>query len=475
MPDECAPNSFARAISLELAEDQTMTEHLAKRHTPTSPIYEFSFDFNKLERRADAKVAIWMDMTNVKGYWDGLVDSPGVDRRDVERRYFSALNLDWKKSFQKGDNFKYGTGENSLKVKKDLSTPVFWQAAENCPVGDKDYGEGIAAYIKGTIDADLYYAATVIATSTRGSSNVDVKEANGFIKVTGQTDLTFGIGGMGRLDINRAGKGNPATSESDYEAFKGHTISAGVFWGYMSLTPFITRETVLVTSHMDESPSTAPNHEATLNGRLTTRVKTDLGIFPATFPHILTSDELDSFREHHEETEIEIFDDDIVFGDGGKNGSGEVEMSSSVSLMVESQTYATWDIPPAHDDQVCPHASVTNILRQQTDGQKFLGWEDSDGLAILFDDNPTPNHKTCYSTESKRATPDLPLPLDQSTAISSNKLNKRGKNNPFDNYGSMRLMPDNILRDGADLFLQQNLDQRSRRDQMRQRTMRLLS
>lgn len=144
-----------------------MQDHLVKRHTPTSPIYEFSFDFNKHERRADAKVAIRMDMTNVKGYWDGLVDSPGVQRRDLERRYFSFLNLDWKRTFEKGDKFKYGSGENSLKIQKDLSTPVFWQAADNCPIGDKDYGEGIAGFIKGKVDADMYYAATVIVSIPR--------------------------------------------------------------------------------------------------------------------------------------------------------------------------------------------------------------------------------------------------------------------------------------------------------------------
>ena len=141
-----------------------MPDHLAKRHTPTSPIYEFSFDFNKDERRADAKVAIRMDITNVKGHWDGLVDSPGVEKRDVERRYFSPLNTDWKKALQKEDRFQYGSGEKSLKVKKDLSTPVFWQAAENCSVGDKHYGEGIAAFIDGKVDASLYYAATVIVS-----------------------------------------------------------------------------------------------------------------------------------------------------------------------------------------------------------------------------------------------------------------------------------------------------------------------
>lgn len=126
---------------------------------------------------------------------------------------------------------------------------------------------------------------------------------------------------MGRLDINMAKKGNPAKSEIDYEALKGHTISAGSFWGYMSLTPFINRQTVLFTSYMDEGPSSGPNHAATLDGRLTTRVKTDLGDFPATFPHILFPDEMDSIRKHHKDTEIEVFDDDVLYGDGGRNGS----------------------------------------------------------------------------------------------------------------------------------------------------------
>lgn len=141
-----------------------MPDHLAKLHTPTSPIYEFSFDFNKHERRADAKVAIRMDMTNVKGYWDGLVDSPGVKKRDVERRYLSSLNVDWKTALQKHDKLQYGPDKNPLKVEKDLSTPVFWQAADSCPVGDKHQGEGIAAFIEGKVDASLSYAATVIAS-----------------------------------------------------------------------------------------------------------------------------------------------------------------------------------------------------------------------------------------------------------------------------------------------------------------------
>lgn len=143
------------------------------------------------------------------------------------------------------------------------------------------------------------------------------------MNVTGQTNLTFGVGGMGRLDISRAGKGNPAKSEPYYKSFPKKIINAGSFWGYMCLTPFIKRQTWLATSQMDESPFSASNlaAPATLNGCLTTRVKTDLGQFPAAFPQILSPEEMDSLRKDHKETEMESFNDDILYGDGGEKGS----------------------------------------------------------------------------------------------------------------------------------------------------------
>ncbi|KAF5624294.1 hypothetical protein F25303_11543 [Fusarium sp. NRRL 25303] len=433
MPEECAPNSFARAISLDLAEDQTMPDHLAKLHNPTSPIYEFSFDFNKEKRRDDAEVAIRMDVTNAKGHWDGLVNSPGVEKRYLERRYLSQIPI--------------RLGENSLKVQKDLSTPVFWQAAENCSVADKRYGEGIAAFIKGKVDTKLSYAVTVIATSSRGTSRVDVKEANGFIKVTGQTDLTFGVGGMGRLDIALAEKGNPAKSEEHWEAFQRHTISAGAFWGYMSLTPFIKRQTFLATSHMNVAPSTNTSHAATLNGRLTTRVKTDLGDFPASFPHVLLPDEMHTLRKDHKETEMDSFEDDILYGDGGEKGSTiqighnltfglSLSFGVYTDLLVTSETYANWDIPPAKNDQVCPYATASSLLRQGVTGRDFhfLSWEKDDGSALLFVDKEAPYRRPCYSTKS-------------------------GLDNPQDTFGYTHLRPSNALRHGADLFVQQRVDQ----------------
>ncbi|KAF4960821.1 hypothetical protein FGADI_654 [Fusarium gaditjirri] len=485
MPEECAPNSFARAISLELAEDQTMPDHLVKRHTPTSPIYEFSFDFNKQERRADAKVAIRMDMTNIKEHWEGLGKSPGLEKRDIESKYISSLKLDWKKTLQKRDYFHHSTGEYGLKIEKDLSTPVFWQAADHCPVGDKNYGEGIAAFIKGKVDASLHYGMTVYATSTKGSSRFDVKTAFGFIKVTGQTDLTFGVGGMGHLDISMAGKGNPAKSEEFYEVFQRHTINAGSLWGYMSLLPFTTRQTFLATSHMDEPPSTASNRSApaTLNGRLTTRVKTDLGDFPAAFPHILFPDEMHSLRKDHKETEMDVSNDDILYGDGGEKGSTiqighnlvfglslefgilpdlrsqqPTRGSSAAFFLVTSETYASWDIPPAKDDKVYPHATASSLLKQGVVGKKLLGWKNGDGSALLFVDKEAPYYEPYYSTKSKQASMDYGSPGNQSAAISTNNVNKTGFHNPEDTFGSVRLRPMDIFSHVAYFFTPQSLN-----------------
>ncbi|KAF5594009.1 uncharacterized protein FSUBG_9582 [Fusarium subglutinans] len=451
MPEECAPNSFARAVSIELAEDQTMPNHLTKQNTTTSPIYEFSFDFNKHELRDDAKVAIRIDMTNIKGHWDGFLDSPGIEKRDVEGKYLLSLQTDWKNTLQHGNQFQSINNEGPYRVVKDLSTQVFWQASDSCPVGDENYHEGIGAFIQGNVDANIFYAITVIASSTKGSSTVDVEDAHGFIHVTGHTDLTFGVGGVGRLDIGLAGQGNPAKSGQFYEGFQSQTISAGALWGTMKLTPYIRRQTYLATSPMDGFPSTGLNHEVALNGRLITQVKTELGDFPASFPRVMFEDELDRLRKHHKKTEMETLSSNELYGDGGERGStiqighnltfgldlffnilpdiqGQqpVQQSSPASLRVASETEARWDIPPAKDGTVCPHSSSSSLLRQGIVNKYFLGWKKYNDSAILFADNSAPHHELCYSTKRKRSIEDFPSPGNQSAPISTKAFNKRG-------------------------------------------------
>jgi chitinase len=126
---------------------------------------------------------------------------------------------------------------------------------------------------------------------------------------------------MGRLDIDQARKGNPAKSETATTWMKGQKIWAGKFWGFMTLTPFMTTQTMLATSRGGKGPTDAPDNIATFNGRLTTRVKTDLGNFPIAFPEPVSDEDIGTLRTHHKPTEIEIFEDDILYGDGGINGS----------------------------------------------------------------------------------------------------------------------------------------------------------
>ncbi|RSL67275.1 hypothetical protein CEP53_003068 [Fusarium sp. AF-6] len=484
MPDECAPNSFARAISLELAQDQSIPDDLAKRSTPTSQVFEFSFDLDRLETRDDANIAIRMDVSNVKGYWDRLVDSPGVETRDLETRYFSALNVDWKATFRDDEKFTWDAG-TSLGIKMDLSAPVFWQAAEDCPVGDEDYGQGIAAFVDGNVDASMFYAVSIIATSKRGSYTVDVKQANGFIKVIGQTDLVFGIGGMGRLDIDQAGQGNPVHKTVPTDWLEGHTVRAGSWWGSLHVNPYIAREYLMATSNsIENGPTVAANNAATFNGRLTSRVKTDLGNFAAVFPDTLDDDDLKLAEKNHKKTEMYIPKDDVLFSGGGETGSSitlghsltfgvslnfeilplvqsrPAHWTSPTNMEVRSLTSTTWNIAKEDDTDACAEYSTSSYFAQSASGYKNLGWDDK-GVIVLFDESIEPGEPFCWDKKSsKRQVPESLNNFSNSNTALLHGLSKRGFDNPKDNFGVINLMPQDALDLGANLFVQQHLDQR---------------
>ncbi|TVY74071.1 Chitotriosidase-1 [Fusarium oxysporum f. sp. cubense] len=455
MPDDCAPNSFARAISLEVARDQTIPESFASRSAPTSQVFEFSFDFDRLETRGDANIAVRMDATNVKGYWDALVDSPGVETRSLESRYFSALNEDWKGVFRQEDKFDWDSG-TSLKIKKDLSASVFWQAAEHCPVGDEDYGEGIAAFASGNVDAEMFYSVSVVATSTRGLRTVNVKEANGFIKVTGKTDLVLGIGGMGRLDIDQAGQGNPVHKETPREYLGGHKVHAGAWWGSMNVSPYTSREYILATENGKKSVGERPDNAASFNGRLTARVESDFGNYAAIFPNTIDSDDMKRATEKRKKPIVTSARDDILYSGGGEDGStitlghyltfgvsvdfvlpvlvqGQPEhWTHPVDMMVQAQTLAQWVIAKDESSKACTDFSALYFFYQFAEGEDNFGWDDQG--ETMF-----------YSELTNLTTP--------------THLIKRGSKKPKDDWGVQFLNPNDALRMGADQFVQQHVDQ----------------
>jgi chitinase len=100
MPDNCAPNSFARAISLEVAADQYIPSEVLGKRSPTSQVFDFNFDFNfDLVRRDTNNTSLRMDYSNIAGYWKSIVDSPGIQSRSLKEpvlvdHFFAPTNTD---------------------------------------------------------------------------------------------------------------------------------------------------------------------------------------------------------------------------------------------------------------------------------------------------------------------------------------------------------------------------------------------
>lgn len=172
MPDDCAGNTFARAISLVVSQNQDIPEEMAKR-SPTSKVYDFSFDFNlNLIRRDSDNLSIRIDYSNVRGYWDSIVDAPGIQSRsleNVEGRFFAPTTTDWQELYAKAtdsEDFNYNP-DDTISINEDMSAPLFWQTTQDCPVDGEDYDEGFGAYVEGRVDATFYYGFSMIVSSCR--------------------------------------------------------------------------------------------------------------------------------------------------------------------------------------------------------------------------------------------------------------------------------------------------------------------
>ncbi|KAG6979258.1 Chitotriosidase-1 [Fusarium oxysporum f. sp. conglutinans] len=344
MPDDCAPNSFARAISLEVARGlvhiRPIPESFASRSAPTSQVFEFSFDFDKLETRGDAKIAVRMDATNVKA------------------------------------------------IGMRLSTlPVLRLGA-----------------------------------------------------------LRAGIGGMGRLDIDQAGQGNPVHKEN-------------------------------TTRGRDRTT------RASFNGRLTARVESDFGNYAAIFPNTIDSEDIKRATEKRKKSIVTSARDDILYSGGGEDGStitlghyltfgvsvdfvlpaliqGQPEhWTHPVDMMVQAQTLAQWVIAKDESSKACTDFSALNFFYQFAEGEDNFGWDDQ-GETMFYSETIDSNEPFCWAVDkSKRSLLDVPSSVNSTNLTAPTHLIKRGSKNPKDNWGVQFLNPNDALRMGADQFVQQHVDQ----------------
>lgn len=144
MPDNCAQNTFSRAISMEISANQDVPAHVREKRDPSSKVYDFSFDYDmSLVRRDSDNLSIRIDYSNVRGYWDTIVDAPGIQARDlsnIEDRFFAPTTSDWQALYAKAtdsDDFKYSP-DDEISINEDISAPMFWQTTEECPVNGQD-------------------------------------------------------------------------------------------------------------------------------------------------------------------------------------------------------------------------------------------------------------------------------------------------------------------------------------------------
>jgi len=118
-----------------------------------------------------------------------VVKAPGiVHKRGLEDRYFDSSSSGWASTFA---NLKEPPGD-AKHVVKTLNDLVYYQYGASCPIdSDTTAPEGLAISAKGSVALQLWYGFSMVATIEGGA--VKVHEANGFVKVNGQTDMTFEV------------------------------------------------------------------------------------------------------------------------------------------------------------------------------------------------------------------------------------------------------------------------------------------
>lgn len=150
-------------------KDQQVPADIEKRG-PTSEVLEFSFDFNmNLARRDTDKSNVRIDYSNAQGYWDAVVDSPGIQSRDLgklDERYFAPLNQDWRALFQESDKYEWRS-QDAEKVYEDISAPLFWESIDKCPIDGEEFGEGVGGFVTGIVDAEFYYGFSLVVCFPR--------------------------------------------------------------------------------------------------------------------------------------------------------------------------------------------------------------------------------------------------------------------------------------------------------------------
>ncbi|CAG8071629.1 unnamed protein product [Penicillium olsonii] len=428
MPDNCAPDTFARAVSLEPSQNQVVSAKIKKRN-PTSKVYDFKFDYNMDLSRRDTTnhTSVRLDYSNVQGYWDKIVDSPGIDEddgskeaRSLVKRFYSSSNSDWRSNYGTSNTHFQYENTNAIPVKQDLSELVWYQKAKECKIEGEDYGESFAAYVTGEIDAQMYIGFSMVGAYYPGGE-LTINQANGFVKAAGKSDLTYGIRGFGEVDFSKADKGNPSHGAKRSFDLKGATISAGSN-SFVSFSPYLDVSYELASLNGTKNTNF---HDSATNfiGQLETRVTQDFSNVTAFWPMNYPEDkkpESGSFMPN----DVSVGKDNNIWmsdSNGGTLAVGTfVRFGVNVDLEVLGQTkkktldstavadmalmyntFAQFSYHPDenHSNKSCSDFTIATTVFQEAKSEQLksrTGWKDSDSSEIGSDNQSPKSGSICY-------------------------------------------------------------------------------
>ncbi|KAH7309224.1 hypothetical protein B0I35DRAFT_398631 [Stachybotrys elegans] len=426
---ECGRNLFARAIALEVSQDQTIP-NVKGRRPPTSEVYDFSFDLDITRKRQDAgRVSVRVDYSNVNGYWNAAVDSPGAgssSRRNQtssarnstrSKRYWSPLSSDWRDMYADADQLMEAGNSEDVRINEIISAPVYWDDVDRCTVDGEHYYKGFAAHVGGRMDLEFTYGFSMI---TSLENALEVQEAHGWLKVNGEADLSFSVGGIGEIDLDGSSHGNPAYTRNSRTRGKEHYIEAGPSGMAMSFKPYWNIDYMLAVFNESEGGS-SDSSGPYFDGRLHARVIQDFGGYQINFPP-RPEDENGSRNIDRRDNELSILDEhNIIYNIGGSGG--RIALSSFFSFGLEvglelfgERSRRVWDLadmtahyrttthfsfeePGLNPAEACVDTIVSTLGFQnyRIDDDDTLGWGESRALPYVINDRQRPNeNSSCY-------------------------------------------------------------------------------
>ncbi|KAJ5551531.1 hypothetical protein N7461_006229, partial [Penicillium sp. DV-2018c] len=189
MPENCGPGKYAVARSLEVSRNQSFPDRVLQKRDSIRPVMDLSFDYNfEKIKRADEKVYIRLDYSNVQDYWYKIISGDPVKRSvkpNLKPRFWSEDEEEWKKLY--GELTKDGADKDNryyTEFIKEIDASMYG-ASKTC---DSD-NQFLELDVNGWVGANAKYGFTMVGTLDPW----DIQESYSFLGADIQADLELSV------------------------------------------------------------------------------------------------------------------------------------------------------------------------------------------------------------------------------------------------------------------------------------------